>query len=521
MGRLPATSYGGVAEPTPATSCNVSAVPARSRWLERSDVKTLFIAKGSPWENGYVESAGGKLRDELLNRELFLSLDEARWVIDRWRLDYNHHRPHSSLEHQTPARVFLQRYHPSGNFLIIEKLDLSSRQTGFILMARRFVLTILCLLAVMFTTTVVMAADGNGSAGSYRGAADLTPMLVYLLLALGISFLCSILEAVLLSVGPGHVQVMIDSGLRSGLIMKKLREDLDRSLSAILTLNTIAHTVGAAGVGAEVADKFGDSYLGIASALLTLLVLVLSEVIPKTLGARHCRSLAGKSAILIRWISILLFPIVMALQWFSTLLFGEAEPGSFSRRELIAITGLAEKQGHLEDDESEMVQNLLKLKQITVSEIMTPTTVLVSLAEESTVAEAIEHRMPISHSRIPLTRESHTIRTYLLYSDLLETQLAGDGDKLLATISMPIRTIDETFPVYDAMLILMDNRDKILLVVNEFGEELGIVTDEDMLEAIAGREIIDEEDEHANLREKAARQWKKSQAEDAGREPDA
>tara|TARA_B100000809_G_scaffold206838_1_gene209025 strand:+ start:1795 stop:2973 length:1179 start_codon:yes stop_codon:yes gene_type:complete len=383
-------------------------------------------------------------------------------------------------------------------------------------MTRRALLTLPCLLAVLLTPTVAMAADGNDPTGSYRTAADLSPMLLYLTLALGVSFLCSILEAVLLSVGPGHVQVMIDSGSRSGLVLKKLREDLDRSLSAILTLNTIAHTVGAAGVGAEVADKFGDRYLGLASALLTLLVLVLSEVIPKTLGARYCRPLAGKSAILIRWLSILLFPIVVALQRFSTLLFGEAEQGSFSRRELIAITRLAEQQGQLEDDESEMVQNLLQLQKIKVSEIMTPTTVLVTLAEESTVAEAVERAMPIHHSRIPLTRESHTIRTYLLYTDLLETQLKGDGEKLLTAISRPIRTVNETSPVYGAMQILIENRDKILLVVNEFGEELGIVTDEDVLEAIAGREIIDEEDEHVSLRDEAVQQWRQSQGEVPG-----
>ena len=212
----------------------------------------------------------------------------------------------------------------------------------------------------------------------------------------------------------------------------------------------------------------------------------------------------------------MLFPVVVALQWFSTLLFGEPEQGSFSRRELIAITRLAEKQGQLEDDESEMVQNLLQLRKINVSEIMTPTTVLVTLAEESTVTEAIEQKMPMHHSRIPLTRESHTIRTYLLYTDLLETQLAGDREKLLAALSRPIRTIHETSLVYDAMQILIENRDKILLVVNEFGEELGIVTDEDVLEAIAGREIIDEEDEHVSLRDEAAQQWKKSQAEDSG-----
>jgi CBS domain containing-hemolysin-like protein len=382
-------------------------------------------------------------------------------------------------------------------------------------MVRRSLIPLLGVAAVLLTATVVMAAPNGTGGGSYSSPADLTPILFYLMLALGVSFLCSVLEAVLLSVGPGHVQLMVDSGSRSGQVLKKLRNDMDRSLSAILTLNTIAHTAGAAGVGAEVADKFGDGYLGLASALLTLLVLVLSEVIPKTLGSRYFRTLAGKSAMLIHWLTILLFPIVISLQWFSKALFGKQQQGSYSRLELIAITRLAEQQGLLKDEESEMVQNLLRLHNIPVSKIMTPTTVLFSLAEESSVGDAITHNLPINYSRIPLTRESHTIRTYLLYTDLLEKHLAGDDSTPLSELSMPIRTIDEDSPVYNAMLILLENRDKILLVVNEFGEELGVVTDEDVMEAIAGREIIDEDDEHISLRDEAIDQWKQSQAEDA------
>jgi len=382
-------------------------------------------------------------------------------------------------------------------------------------MVRRFALIIMAVAAVLLLTTALMAADASNSGASYEDPSDLAPMLFYLTLALGVSFLCSILEAVLLSIGPGHVQVMVDAGSRSGRILQDLRADMNRSLSAILTLNTIAHTVGAAGVGAEVADKFGESYLGLGSAVLTMLVLVLSEVIPKTLGARYCRALAGKSAILIRWLSFLLFPVVIALQKFSNLLFGSQEHTVYSRMELIALTRLAEQQGQLEDAESEMVQNLLRLRKIKVSEIMTPTTVLFSLAEESTVEDAIKKKLPINYSRIPLTQDSHTIRSYLLYTDLFEAYLAGDNEKPLADLSLTIRTIDQTTPVYDALLILIENRDKILLVVNEFGEELGIVTDEDVLESIAGREIIDEDDEHRSLRDEAAQKWKDSQTDKA------
>ena len=165
--------------------------------------------------------------------------------------------------------------------------------------------------------------QSGGVEGNYSGPTDLIPLMLFLSLALGVSFLCSVLEAVLLSVGPGQVQIMIDEGKKSGLILKKLRSNLDRSLSAILTLNTVAHTAGAAGVGAEVARVFGNTYLALASIVLTLLVLILSEIIPKTLGARNAKALAGKSALLINWLTLLLLPIVLVLQGVSYLLFGK------------------------------------------------------------------------------------------------------------------------------------------------------------------------------------------------------
>jgi len=369
------------------------------------------------------------------------------------------------------------------------------------------------MMLVMFAVTVTVVAAGSGfpsggenRGGTYTGPGDLIGMTIYLLIALGVSFLCSVLEAALLSVGPGQVQLMVEAGQKSGRILEKLRGNLDRSLSAILTLNTVAHTAGAAGVGAEVARVFGDVYLGAASMILTLLVLILSEIIPKTLGARYSRALAGPSAILIHWLSILLLPIVIILQGITKLLFGKDEESVYSRMELIAIAGLAGKQGSLEELEAGMVQNMLRLTSLKVDDIMTPMTVLFSLAEEMTVKAAFESHVPIEFSRIPLQDAKGNLSRYFLYTDLLEAYQAEKRDQKLREFSYPLPVVADSTTVYAALNSATVSRNQILLVANQFGQGLGIVTAEDILETIAGRAIADENDEHASPRDFALQQ---------------
>ncbi len=373
-------------------------------------------------------------------------------------------------------------------------------------MTKRIALVVFAVAVMVIASGSGFATGGDSQAGSYTGPADLVGMSLYLLLALSVSFLCSVLEAVLLSVGPGQVQLMVDAGQKSGRILQKLRSNLDRSLSAILTLNTVAHTAGAAGVGAEVARVFGNKYLGVASVVLTLLVLVLSEIIPKTLGARYSRTLAGKCAILIQWLSILLLPIVIILQGISKLLFGANEESNYSRLELIAIAGLAGQQGDLEKLEAGMVQNLLRLKTLRVYDIMTPMPVLFLLAEDLTVAAAIEGHAPIKFSRIPLKDDRGGVGCYLLYTDLLEAHRTGKSDQTLRELSHPLTTLADSTTVYVALNVVTESRNHMLLVINEFGQGLGVVTDEDILEAIAGRTIIDENDAHARPRDLALQQ---------------
>ena len=330
------------------------------------------------------------------------------------------------------------------------------------------------------------------------------PLLFYLALALCVSFLCSILEAVLLSVGPGQVQIMIDRGQKSGVLLQELKEDLDKSLSAVLALNTIAHTMGAAGVGAEVASVFGDNYLGLASAVLTILVLVLSEVIPKTLGARYCNGLAGITARLIQWLIILLFPVVWALKLCSRLVSAKGEHGGFSRIELIAIAGLASEEGSITDEEAEMLQNTLELRGMTIRDVMTPQNAVFYVPVSMTVSEFVANHIPKDFARIPLEDDGKLV-SYAMYSEILEAQL-DSRDIPLSEMAYPLSEVSDAKPAYEAFESMVKHTHKMLAVTDEFGQVVGIVSDEDLLEAIVGIPIADETDLHASPREHMLKQ---------------
>lgn len=328
----------------------------------------------------------------------------------------------------------------------------------------------------------------------------LIPLILFLALALGFSFLCSILEAVLLSVGPGYVQSMIDKGSKAGKLLQTLKNDLDKSLSAVLTLNTIAHTMGAAGVGSEVNKVFGETYLALASALLTLLVLVLSEVIPKTLGARYCNSLAKPTAILIQWLIWILYPIVWMLQICSKLISSSGHHSTFSRVELKAIAGLAGESGTITDDEAEMVQNILDLRTTTVRDVMTPFNLVFHVNSDLTTSQFVADHVPVDFARIPLKAENDVIESYVIYSEILEAHIAGN-DALLTEFEHQLESVVDSTPAQTAFDSMVENTHKLMLVVDEFGQTVGIVADEDLLESIVGEPIADETDLHASPRD--------------------
>lgn len=329
------------------------------------------------------------------------------------------------------------------------------------------------------------------------------PLFFYLAVALVFSFLCSVWEAVLLSVTDSYIGLMKQNDVRGWRRLEQFKRNPERPLAAILTLNTVAHTVGAAGVGHQAAEEFGDAWLGIASAIMTLLILIGSEIIPKTLGALKWRQLAPMTAMMVGGLVVFLKPILIVLEWITSALFShnpEAE-AEIERGEIRAIIGLARSGGSLDAREAATVDNLLRLPDLPVKRIMTPRTVVFALEENTTVGEyRTEHRKS-PYSRIPVYRESiDEITGFVVRADLLAE---ANRDRPISEIRRDLLAVPETISVSKLRDEFTRKNKHIALVVNEFGDFSGIVTLEDVIETVLGIEIIDETDEVADLREVA------------------
>ena len=374
-----------------------------------------------------------------------------------------------------------------------------------------FVKKIVIIALMVFAIPSVSAASIGGgeiSEGTYSGPADLIPLAGFLFLALFFSFLCSTLEAVILSVTDGHIQVMVREKASGGELLKSLKADVDRSLAAILSLNTVAHTAGAAGVGAEVANVFGSAYLGIASVILTLLILILSEIIPKTLGATYWKSLAPTSAVIIKWLIFFTYPLVVILELFSRMVAPSGHKISFSRSELLAMAEVAEREGIVESDESRIVKNALKLKDTLVKDIMTPVTVMFTFQNDDKIKDIVEKNETIRFSRIPIKgKDLNDIQGYVLRSELLKKAAEGN-DESVGELARPVHKVDSSTNLDDIFEDFTKKKDMMFLVVNEFGATEGLISMEDAFEALLGVKFVDEVDEIADLREHAKEKWK-------------
>ena len=342
---------------------------------------------------------------------------------------------------------------------------------------------------------------------SLNPMADYTMLIIYGSLALGVSFLCSMLEAVLLSMSMSHVSILSKTGDKNGVRWSRLKEDDSvKPLTAILTLNTIAHTMGAAGVGAEVSRIWGDDSLTVASIILTLAVLFLSEIIPKTIGAAYWKKLSLPSGFILSGMTKMLAPFFVPLLMFKRLL-PKAESASVTRDELHALADISEEEGELEEDEETVIHNLLALREMPVKDIMTPRTVTQAFEHGWTIRQVLDDTKILRFGRMPLYEESiDQLSGFVLRSDILMAASMDEWDKILLDMKKPLLTIGVDDSVDLALETFLKSKVQILAVIDEFGGTAGIVTMEDAIETLLGEEIVDELDEHEDMRELAREQ---------------
>lgn len=310
---------------------------------------------------------------------------------------------------------------------------------------------------------------------------------------------CSMFEAVLYSVPLRHLESMIRSGRKSGIIFKRLRRDVDKPIAAILTLNTIANTAGAAVAGALAATVFGNEKLGYFSIFFTLSILIFSEVIPKTAGVVYSRNLVSLVAYPLSWLVVFMKPAIWLISLLTGMISRNKPKDSVSPDELRVMAQLSLRMGEIERYQEAVIANVLSLEKKYVKEVMTPRTVIFSLDKNLTIQEVCDNSGEWEHSRIPLyDKEPEDVRGIVLTQALLKALSEGKGDMLLTDLMRPIRFVAETARLNNILMDFIGSREKLFAVIDEYGGLSGIVTLEDILEEILGREILDESDQVAD-----------------------
>ncbi len=331
---------------------------------------------------------------------------------------------------------------------------------------------------------------------------DALLLIAYVLLALFFSFLCSVAEAVLLSITPSYIEEQKEINPKRAALLKRLKQDnIDRSLAAILTLNTIAHTVGAIGAGAKAAVVFGSAWFGIFSAVMTLMILFLSEIIPKTLGALYWPKLTGPAAYFVQSLIVILYPIVWISEQMTKIIAHEKTVHVFSRNEFIAMSCVGEQTGQIHKNEARIIRNLFLFGSTNVTDIMTPRTVISALPDDITVMDASEYMAKTPFSRLPVYEENiDHVRGFVLRDEVLLTKSQGHGGEMLKSLMRKIMIVPESVSLTSLFETFLKDRHHIAVVVDEYGGTSGLVTLEDLVETLIGTEIMDEMDTVADMR---------------------
>ncbi len=333
-------------------------------------------------------------------------------------------------------------------------------------------------------------------------------LLIFLLGAMGVSFICSLLESVLMSTPLSYISMKEDEGDRNAALFMKMKTDPDRPLAAILSLNTIANTIGAAGVGRQATLIFGSEWFGLVSAIMTLLILVFSEIVPKNIGTSHWKGLLWLSRIM-QALIFLLFPIVWLIEKFNNAISDEPDT-TVSREEVSAMANIGEEEGEIDNSENKVIQNILKLDDIKAYDVMTPRVVAAIAPESMTLKEFYKEESLSHNSRIPVYSDSPEFITgYVLRYDVLENLAEDKFTTTLSSIKRQIAAFGEETSVADIWESLLESKDQIALIIDEYGCFQGIITLEDIIETILGMEIIDENDTVTDMQQYARERWLK------------
>lgn len=327
-------------------------------------------------------------------------------------------------------------------------------------------------------------------------------------IVIGISFVCSLCEAVLLSISPAYVEVVSEQGKRSGKVLKHVIDNLDRSISAVLTLNTISHTLGSAWIAYEVHHGFGEQYITLFSVFLTIMILLFSEILPKTIGKNNTKSLSITTAYIVQFMTVLLYPFVKVSEGVQKLLSSKNEEPEFTRDEMIKSAEIGVEEGTLKAKESVIIKNLMKLDNIFVSDIMTPRSVFMALEGDMTVNEVAKKFKPIRFSRIPVYQDSLDNIIGITHRYKILEALSQDlHHKKISEIVTPIQSVPERMSVSQALDFFIKSKGHLAIVNDEYGVITGLVTLEDAVETLLGVEIMDEFDNIEDMRKYALEQF--------------
>lgn len=336
-------------------------------------------------------------------------------------------------------------------------------------------------------------------------------LLIYLFIALGVSFLCSILESTLMSTTLSYITMREEEGYKPAIRMRQYKTETDRPLAAILSLNTIANTIGAAGIGQQATLLFGSKWFGLVSIVVTLLILLFAEIVPKTLGTSYWKHLMGFASRTISVLIVIMYPFVMLIEYI-TRLFPESEEATVSREEVVALANVGEEEGVIEEDENKIIRNIMRLDDVHAWDVMTPSVVCAIAPEKMTLKEYYDDDRYDHFSRIPVYADKPEFITgYIHRNDALENLTEDKFNMTLGEIKRQLPMFNEEASIGDIFDQMLKQKSQIAVIIDEYGCFRGILTLEDVIETIFGLEIIDENDEIADMQAYARERWKQRQ----------